>query len=138
MFLLDTNVVSELRRADRAAWEVRKWADGKDFSDFFISCVTILEMEVGVLRIARRGDDAQARLLRLWVEKTLADFDGRILPIDVTVVMRCASLHVPDPRPDRDAFIAATALVHGHTVVTRNTKDFQPMRVKLLNPWIAA
>lgn len=83
-----------------------------------------------------RKDGAQAAVLRRWIDRqVILPFEGKILPIDAEVALRCAPLHVPDPRPKRDAFIAATALVHGLTVVTRNVRDFEPMGVRTLNPW---
>ncbi|MFL6861533.1 MAG: type II toxin-antitoxin system VapC family toxin, partial [Allosphingosinicella sp.] len=104
----------------------------------FLSVVTIFEVERGILAVERRDPD-QARELRHWLEtRLLPDFDQRILQIDVAVAQRCAALHVPDPRPERDALIAATALVHGMTVVTRNTRDFAAMDVAMLNPWMHA
>lgn len=135
-YLLDTNVHSELRRDDRAEPAVVKWASGCRVEDFFLSAITILEIELGVLRLARR-DTAQAKPLRAWVEKTVKDFAGQIIPIDADIALQCAALHVPNPRPDRDAFIAATALVHNLTVVTRNVRDFEGTGVKVLNPWTA-
>ena len=135
-YLLDTNVHSELRRDDRADATVRKWAMECRSQDFFLSAITILEIELGVLRLARR-DPQQSQPLRSWIEKTLGDFAGRILPIDADVALRCAALHVPNPKPDRDAYIAATALVHDLTVVTRNVRDFANTGVKLFNPWDA-
>lgn len=136
-YLLDTNVHSELRRDDRANPAVRRWAAKYQLEDFFLSAITILEIELGVLRIARR-DPEQSKPLRAWVEKTLGDFAGRIIPMDTDVALQCAALHVPNPRPDRDAYFAATALVHDLTVVTRNTRDFEGTGVKLLDPWTAA
>ena len=101
----------------------------------FLSVITILELEKGVLAVERR-DVAQGRMLRIWLDgPVLAAFADRILPIDMTVARRCAPLHVPDPRPERDTLIAATALVHGLTVVTRNEADFNASAVPLLNPW---
>jgi predicted nucleic acid-binding protein len=137
VFLLDTNVVSELRkvtsgRADPAvvAWERRVLA-----SELFLSAITVFEIEVGILRLERR-DPLQARIFRLWFgEHLLAAFAGRILALDETVALRGAELQVPDKRPERDAFIAATALVHGMTVVTRNVGDFAGTGLKLINPW---
>jgi predicted nucleic acid-binding protein len=136
MFLVDTNVHSELRKADRADSRVLQWSKRQNATDHNLSAMTIWEMEIGVLRIARR-DREQAKILRRWIEKTLLDFAGRILPIDTMVALRCAALHVPNPRPDRDAYIAATALVHNLTIVTRNTRDFEGTGVKLFNPWEA-
>jgi predicted nucleic acid-binding protein len=137
MFLLDTNVVSELRKAKagKANTNVTAWASGVPYGSLFISAITVLELEMGVLQVERR-DQAQGTLLRKWLDQhVLPAFHDRILPVDVTVAQRCARLHVPDPRAERDALIAATALVHGMTVVTRNTSDFQPTGVPLLNPW---
>lgn len=137
MLMLDTNVVSELRKRDRANPTVLAWADSTDPDQFYISAVTLLEVQYGALLIERR-DAMQGRLMRAWIStEIIPNFAGRILPIDDVVALRCAGLHVPDRRPDRDAYIAATALVHGLTVVTRNTRDFLPMGVKLLNPWEA-
>ena len=135
MFLLDTNVVSELRRPDKADANVRDWAAGTQLAELFLSAVTVLEIERGILLIQRR-DQMQAAILRRWLEEdVLTDFAGRIFPVDVPVARRCAALHVPDRQPERDAMIAATALVHGLTVVTRNTADFVATGVALLNPW---
>lgn len=137
MYLLDTNVVSELRKAKsgKADAKVIAWAGGVSASSLFLSVITILELETGILLIERR-DPAQGRVLRGWLEgHVLPAFIGRILPVDVPVAQCCAKLHVPDPRSDRDALIAATALVHGMTVITRNIADFQATGVELLNPW---
>ena len=134
MFLLDTNVVSELRKAAKADPHVRRWAAAVAPSVLFLSAISVLELELGVL-LAERRDPRQGAVLRSWLEsRVLPAFDDRILPIDTAVARRCAILHVPNPRSDRDALIAATALVHGLTVVTRNTADFPPS-VPLLNPW---
>ena len=136
MYLLDTNVVSELRKASRAEPAVRAWATKLSPGEVFLSTMSLMELEIGVLRMERR-DVPQGERLRQWLEEmVLARFEGRILGIGMAIARRCASLHVPDPRPERDALIAATALVHGLTVVTRNTADFEPMGVMLLNPWL--
>ncbi|HZF93932.1 MAG TPA: type II toxin-antitoxin system VapC family toxin [Allosphingosinicella sp.] len=135
MYLLDTNVVSELRRGERADPRVRAWAAALPEAAAFLSVVTLLEIERGILLIERR-DAQQARHLRRWFEgRVLPDFGDRIVPIDAAVARRCAALHVPDPRSNTDALIAATALVHGLTVATRNTDDFEATGVKLVNPW---
>lgn len=136
-FLLDTNVVSELRKAEsgRANANVVRWAAEVPPERFWISAISILELEIGVLRIERRDED-QAAALRTWHdEQVLPSFEGRILSIDAAVALRCARFHVPDPRPDRDSLIAATALVHGMSVATRNVSDFEGLGVELLNPW---
>lgn len=138
MFLLDTNVVSELRRLDKANPVVAAWAASVPLTDFFLSAITILEIELGALSVGRR-DKVQERVLRAWIdEQILPNFEGRILVIDTSVALRCARLHVPDPCAERDALIAATALVHGMTVVTRNLVDFGGMGVRRLNPWEGA
>jgi toxin FitB len=137
MYLLDTNVVSELRRIrlGRADIHVAKWADSVETSTLFLSAITILEIELGVFQMERR-DPVQGSMLRTWLEgQVLPAFEGRILPVDIAVARRCAKLHSPDPRAERDALIAATALVHGLTVVTRNIVHFQPTGAVLLNPW---
>ena len=135
MYLLDTNVVSELRRRDRADRNVAAWADAADPTSLFLSVVSVLEFETGVLLKARK-DPKQGAMLQRWIEtRVLPAFADRILPIDLAVARRCAALHVPDPRANRDALIAATALVHGLTVVTRNVADFEPMGVQMLDPW---
>ena len=137
MFLLDTNVVSELRkiRLGKANRHVAKWADSVDAADLFLSAITIQELEMGVL-LAERRDPSQGAIFRAWLNShVLPAFTGRVLPVDIAVAQRSARLHVPDPRPVRDALIAATALVHGMTVVTRNVADFEPTGVVILNPW---
>jgi toxin FitB len=135
MFLLDTNVLSELRRRDRTHPRVAAWADGIHASDLFLSAITILEIEAGTLMLQRR-DPTQSAILRAWIDqRVLPAFEGRILPVDVAVAQRCAALHVPDPRGERDALIAATALVHRLTLATRNIADFEGIGVELFNPW---
>ena len=135
MFLLDTNVVSELRRPDKADRGLAAWAAGAVPAELFISAITLFELELGTL-LAGRRDAAKGRVLRDWLDRQVTPaFVGRILPVDAAVAQRCAALHVPDPRPQRDSLIAATALVHRLTVVTRNTRDFEPTSVALLNPW---
>jgi toxin FitB len=136
MYLLDTNVISELRRPQKANKNVMAWAAANAAASFFLSVISILEIELGALRIARR-DAARGAILRAWIDhQILPRFEGRILSIDTAVAQRCARLHVPDPRAERDALIAATAMVHGLTVVTRNVADFEPMGVAVLNPWV--
>ncbi len=137
MFILDTNVVSELRkiRLGRADKNVVQWADSVDSVDLYLSAITVQELEMGVL-LAERRDPPQGAIFRAWFEShVLPAFAGRILPVDTAVAKRSAALHVPDPRPVMDSLIAATALVHGMTVVTRNVADFQSSGVSLLNPW---
>lgn len=140
MFVLDTNVVSELRKAGdgRADPNVVAWLAACEAAAFFLSAITLMELEIGVRRVERR-DQGQGELLRAWMdERVLPEFDGRILPVDTVVALQCARLHVPDPRSERDALIAATALVHGMTVVTRNVADFRATGVPLVDPWNTA
>jgi len=137
MYLLDTNVISELRKAKagKADKNVIEWADNVSADSLYLSVITILELEIGIQLVARR-DSTQGALLRTWLEDhVLRAFSGRILPVDLQVAQRCAKLHVPDPCADRDALIAATALVHGMSVITRNIAAFQATGVELLNPW---
>ena len=137
MFLLDTNVVSELRKAGsgRADPNVVSFLSGQDANALYISAVTLMELDLGVLLLERR-DPTQGARLRAWMnDYVLPEFSERIVPVDQAVARRCARLHAPDPRPERDAFIAASALVHGMTVLTRNVADFAPMGVPLINPW---
>ena len=136
MFLLDTNIVSELRRPHQAAPAVVAWAESVAVADLYLSAMTLYELELGVQRIERR-DERQGELLRSWLTRAVrGQFRDRILSIDEPVAARCAALQVPDPRPERDSFIAATALVHRLVLVTRNVKDFVGITgLELLNPW---
>ena len=137
MYVLDTNVVSELRkvRFGKVSPRVARWADSVDAVALYVSAITILELEMGVLQMESR-DTGQGAMLRAWMDNhVLPEFRDRILPVDAAVVLRCARLHVPDRRAERDALIAATALVHGMTIVSRNRADFEPTGVPVLNPW---
>lgn len=135
MHLLDTNVISELRKGNRANLNVTSWARSVSTSSLYLSVITILELEMGVLQ-KERQDPTQGAILRTWLNShVLPAFSERILYIDVAVAQRCAKLHTPDRRAERDALIAATALVHGMNVITRNVKDFDETGVELLNPW---
>lgn len=135
MFLLDTNVVSELRKAGKANPGVLQWCEGVDPERLYLSSVTILELETGALLLARR-DKAQAKVIAAWIEqRILPAFSDRILPVDTAVARACASYHVPNPLPYRDSLIAATAAVHRLTIVTRNRGDFEQMFADVLDPW---
>jgi len=137
MFILDTNVVSELRKAavGKADKQVIAWAKGVPTSSLYLSSITILEIEWGIL-LKERKDQSQGAILRAWFENHVQPaFSDRVLPIDTAVAKRCAKLHVPNPCSDRDAFIMATALAHGMTLVTRNIDDFKHFGGELLNPW---
>ena len=137
MYLVDTNVLSELRRvrSGRAHPNVAAWAEATPAAELFVSVIVLQEIEIGVLLMERR-DPGQGTVLRRWYEgAVLMGFEGRVLLVDAAVARRSARLHVPDPRPVRDGLIAATALVHGLTVATRNIRDFEPTGVAVLNPW---
>ena len=135
MFILDTNVVSELRHGKpNQSHEVRRWAAEQSTSRLFLSAITILELEQGILALERRMPP-QGSALRSWLIGVRAAFEGRVLPFTDHTATICASLHVPNPRSERDAMIAATAIEHSFTVVTRNTQDFVNAGVLLLNPW---
>jgi len=136
-YLLDTNVISELRKIGdgKADINVVTWVGAEDTANFFISAITILELERGVLSVQRR-DAAQAARLRTWLDNHIRpEFAGRILPVDDEIATRCAHLHIPNRRNEADALIAATALVHGLTMVTRNVRDFQDTGVVVIDPW---
>ena len=137
MYLLDTNVISEIRkiRFGSANKNVAKWADDVDARELYLSVITVEELEIGVLLLERR-DPKQGTVLRAWLDQqVLPTFEGRILEIDMAIVLRSAHLHVPNPKPLRDGLIAATALVHSMTVVTRNVDDFKMAGVKIFDPW---
>jgi predicted nucleic acid-binding protein len=138
MFLLDTNVVSELRKAKagKANPGVTAWAKDVPAPSLFLSVISLHELEHGVLLVERR-DRKQGRVLRRWLDRSVVNaFSDRFLPVDEQVARRAAALHVPDPAPFRDALIAATALVHAMTVVTRSTSDFSRFSgVEVKNPW---
>lgn len=138
MFLLDTNVVSEMRKygSGRADANVIAWVRSVTEPSLYISVIIVQEVEIGILRLEHRGDQAQADILRRWLEdQLLPGFAGRVLPVDLTVARCSAKLHVPDARPYRDGLIAATAIVNGMTLVTRNEADFVSTDLPIINPW---
>ena len=136
MFLLDTDVISELRvgKANPSA-AVRRWAGSAPGNQLYLSSVSILELETGVLLMERK-DAQQGKALRSWLQGVMKEFSSQVLPFGSTTAVLCAAMHVPDRRPDRDAMIAATAREHGYTIATRNTSDFGGCGVQLLNPWL--
>lgn len=139
MFLLDTNVISELRKAstNKADSNLIEWANQQSVGSLFISSISILEIEMGILQKERK-DPTQAAKLRTWLNShVLKAFSDRILSLDTSVALQCAKFHVPNPKSERDAMIGATAKVHGMTLITRNIKDFQHMGLNLLNPWLS-
>jgi hypothetical protein len=137
MFLLDTNVLSELRkrRSGKIDAAVEAWAGSVDQADLYLSVITIMEVELGIALVERR-DAQQGNVLRLWLhEKVMPAFAARVLPIDATIALRCVRLHVLETKSERDAWIAATGLVHDLTIVTRNLVDFTGTGVTVLDPW---
>ena len=138
MYLLDTNVLSEIRKISqgKAHPAVAAWAERVDFDRCYLSVITLLEIEQGILRVRHRSDEAQFARLENWLEGTvLPTFDTRILPVDRHTARVCARLHIPDRRPYNDALIAASAIRHGLTLVTRNTRDFADLQVPQFNPF---
>lgn len=137
MYILDTNVISEIRkiRLGKAEKAVAQWADSVNATELYLSVITIQELEMGVL-LAEHRDPTKGALLRAWLDNhVLPAFSERILPVDTSIAIQSAKLNVPNPRPVRDGLIAATALMHGMTIVTRNISDFEPCGVPLINPW---
>jgi predicted nucleic acid-binding protein len=136
MFLLDTNVISELRQGKpQPSAAVRRWAADQPSHRLFLSAITILELELGIQSLERRTPP-QGSALRSWLAGVRTAFAGHILPFGENTAAVCASLHIPNPRSERDAMIAASALEHKFTVVTRNTADFEATGVPLIDPWL--
>lgn len=134
MYLLDTELVLELRnaRAGRTDAGFAAWASGVPRQDLFLSALSLLELETGAQQVEQR-DKPGGEALRRWIdEQVMVAFDGRILPVDAAVVRRRARLPYADAR---DGLIAATALEHGLTLVTRHAAAFKAGRIKLFNPW---
>jgi predicted nucleic acid-binding protein len=138
VFLLDTNIISELRHGKpQQNSHVREWAAGQPMVSLYVSAITVLELEKGVVALEHKTPP-QGRALRHWLDRVKLGFAGRILPFTDETAEWCAALHQPQPRPERDAMIAATALQHRMTLVTRNVGDFSGMRLALINPFEAA
>jgi predicted nucleic acid-binding protein len=139
MYLVDTNVISELRKSakQRSDKNVQAWIKSVPVDKLYTSALCLLELEKGALLLARHDTLQGNALLRWMAEFVRPAFEGRVLAVDEHVASRCAPMHVPDPKSEVDALIAATALVQDFTVVTRNTKDFELLGARLLNPWMA-
>jgi toxin FitB len=138
MFLLDTNVLSETRKLAKGIGsdQVKEWFTAQQSQDLYISVISLFEIERGILLLQRR-DKPQAAILQKWfAQKLKPEFKSQTLGIDERIASECAALHVPDPKPYMDALIAATARVHDFTLITRNTKDFEPMGARCINPWV--
>lgn len=136
MYVLDTHVISELRLGKpKQSAALRAWAASVPASQFFLSAVCLLKLEKGVLALEHKAPP-QGSALRVWLTGVRAAFSGRVLPFTENTAILCAALHVPNPRPDRDAMIAATALEHGMQMVTRNTAEFAGTGVQLINPFL--
>ena len=140
MYLFDTNVVSEIRKvaSGRADEGLSLWVSRIEPTLAYISVATVMELEIGVM-LAEHRDPRSGAVLRVWLEEDVrAAFEGRVLPVDVEVASIAAGLHVPDPAPVNDAYIAATALAGALSVVTRNTGDFNRFSgLDVINPWTA-
>lgn len=138
MFLLDTNIISESRKlgTDRIDPGVARWLAEVDVETSYLSAMTIYELERGVRQRELR-DTKQGAVLRRWLDdQILPLYAPRTIPLTGDVALICAGLHIPDPKSERDAWIAATAISAGLTLVSRNLRDFTAMNVKLLNPFV--
>ncbi|MBN6067169.1 type II toxin-antitoxin system VapC family toxin [Aggregatibacter actinomycetemcomitans] len=138
MYLLDTNIVSELRKLEkgRADPNVTKWFQQVDLQQAYLSVITLFEIKIGILQLIRH-DAQQATILQNWFTNTLLpNFENRILPLDQNVALACAELHIPDKKPLNGSYLAATAKVHHLKMVTRNLKDFQHSGVEIINPFV--
>lgn len=136
MYLIDTNVISELFKAGKADLKVREWAANNEHYEMYTSALVIMEIEKGILQKERK-DSAQAAKIRHWFNHSVINsFHDRILAVDAEVALCCAKMHVPDPKSMTDSLIAATAIIHHLTLVTRNTKDFELTGATVLNPWL--
>lgn len=133
-FLLDTDVVSELRKGDRVDQGVRDWFDGVDGNDLALSVLVFGELHLGIHRLRQRDPQGAAQL-GLWIVRLERAYRGRTLVVDTEVVEAWAALNAPRPLPVIDGLMAATAVVHGLTFVPRNEQDLRDVEVVVLNPF---
>lgn len=133
-WLVDTNVLSELRKGERAAAGIKSWFDAAVEDELFTSVLVVGDLRRGIESIRRR-DEAAAAVLESWLNRLVESFAERVLAVDTAVADRWGRLNVPDPVPTVDGLLAATALVHDLTLVTRNTRDVGRTGVRLLDPW---
>jgi toxin FitB len=138
MYLIDTNVISEIRKGDKADGGVRQFFDDavKNDERLFLSAISVGELRRGVDLIFHRGDNAQAIILENWLNLILEEYQDYILDIDGEIALLWGKLRVPDPQHALDKLIAATALIYDLVVVTRNLKDYENTGVRLMNPFI--
>lgn len=135
-WLVDTHVLSELRKGERAAAGIRSWFDAANEDQLFTSVLVVGELRRGIESIRRR-DEPAAAALDTWLSRLVESFTERVLAVDAAVADRWARLNVPDPVPTVDGLLAATAIVHDLTLVTRNTRDVARTGVRVLDPWAA-
>lgn len=133
-FLVDTNVISELRKGARANAKVQGWFRSVDDAELYLSVLVIGELRHGVERLRRRDPPAAANLDR-WLHELIERHTDRMLPVDAAVADRWGRLNVPDPIPAVDGLLASTALVHSLTLVTRNVRDVRRTGVRHLDPF---
>jgi predicted nucleic acid-binding protein len=134
-FLVDTNVISELRRRDRAHPSVKAWFQTHPVDDLFLSVISLMELENGILRLPS-NDRQHRQQLRSWLDGQIRpQFSERLLPIDEAVALKCATFNLAERTSLADFLIAATALVHDLVVVTRNVRHFEPTGVRIFDPW---
>lgn len=137
MYLLDTNIISELKKLDSGKIhpQVQRWAYSINLMQTKISVVSITEIRTGILSLARKGQAQAASLDNWFTNRLLPAYRTRTLSVDTEVALICAQLHIPAKRPINDAYIAATAIAHNLTLVTRNVRDFQGLPLILENPF---
>jgi predicted nucleic acid-binding protein len=135
-YLVDTNVISELRKGGRCHPGVASWFAEVSSEEIYLSVLTMGEIRKGIENIRRR-DESAAKTLEAWLGELIATHSNRILPVDEAVAEQWGRFNVPDPLPVLDGLLAATASVHGLTLVTRNVKDVERTGVACLNPFSA-